>query len=66
MSDRNDQLIKGKQVCNKVIQECKVKLPMVKMTYPEAVITNIHGFPDYSATIKQCQETLKHIKEQTR
>jgi hypothetical protein len=64
MSDRYDQLIKGKQVCNRIIQECKVKLPMCKMTYPQGIVTNIQGFPDYTKSIKQAKETLKNIQIQ--
>jgi hypothetical protein len=63
MNAREKQLLKTRKICIKVIQECEAKFPMSKMTYPEAVITNIEGYPYYKETIKQCLETLKNIEK---
>ena len=60
---RLQRLRSNKKICNIVIQECKVKLPMCKMTYPEGVITNIQGFPDYSKSIIQARQTINNINK---
>ena len=64
MSDRDNKLLQGKKICKRIIIECTAKLPMCKMTYPQGIVTNIQGFPDYTKSIKQAKETLKNIQIQ--
>jgi len=51
------------KVCKIIITECSVKLPMSKMSYPEAIITNQFGYPKYNETIKQSGETYLNAKK---
>jgi len=60
---RINQLLKTKEICETVIKECKWNLPMIKMTYPEAIITNIQGYPDYKKSKEQAEETLSCIRK---
>jgi hypothetical protein len=53
----------NKRVCEQVRKECKWKLPMCKMTYPEAIITNEYNVIQYRSTIKQCEETINNINK---
>jgi len=46
-----------------VISECKKKLPMLKMTYPQCIITNPDLSPNYSKTIKTYREVIMNIKQ---
>jgi len=54
-------LQRNKKILKEVIKECKAKLPMCKMTYPEAILTDIMGLPKYKESIKQAKEAIDNI-----
>lgn len=61
--DKIRKLKNNLYICKRVIQECKWRLPMIKMTYPEAIITDGFNIIQYNKTIKQCEETITNINK---
>ena len=58
------ELLKStKRICMIVINECKLKLPMLKMTYPESICTFNNLKPNYKYTIEMCMKSIGNINK---
>ena len=58
------ELLKStKRIYMIVINECKLKLPMLEMTYPESICKFNSGKPNYKYTIEMCMKSIGNINK---
>lgn len=59
--NRKLKLNKSKSISFQIIRECKARLGLDKMTYPEGLVMNRFDGIDYKGTIELHRETIKNI-----